>query len=370
MAAKVESEFAGEENYLRAVLKDLPNYIPGKKAPEGAYKVSSNESPFEPVGKIQEALREHLSTLNRYPDLAAVELRAALARKHLVEVHNIHVSTGASAVLNDLVRACVEMRDEVIYPWRSFEAYPIIIGAHGGKAVPVALKNDGTHDLDAMLAAITANTRLILLCSPNNPTGTIIKHEELANFLAQVPRQVSVGLDEAYIEFNQDPQAANYAELFKSFKNLAIIRTFSKVHSLAGLRLGYAIAHPRLREAMSKVSLPFGASTFAQVAALTALEEEVDEELKRRVEWIVNEREALMAKLQGLAAIANGKLAIPKSEANFIYLPLGAQTSNFVDYAFTKGLIIRGYADGARITIAEKEANLRTFEVIKGWLED
>lgn len=353
-----------ENIHVRATLESIPSYVPGKPAPADAFKVSSNESPFAPLAQIREALERELAGLNRYPDMSATRLREALAALHGVVPAQIHVSTGASAVLGDLVRALADQGDEVVFPWRSFEAYPILVQSHGAKAVPVPLNARYEHDLEAMVSCVTSRTRLILLCSPNNPTGTVLGTAELEAFLESVPDTVTVALDEAYIEFADPDVRADSASLFERFANLVRVRTFSKVHGIAGLRLGYAIAHPRLADALNKVAIPFGASSLAQVAAWAALEEPACSELERRVSWIRAERARVESALAGLD---RGCAYVP-SHGNFVYLPLGQRTAEFVEFALERGLVVRGYgADGCRITIAEEAANSRLIDVVKEW---
>lgn len=348
-----------ERVVIREILDSIPLYVPGKPAPRESFKVSSNESPFPPVPEIREAVVSMVDGLNRYPDMAVVELREALAARYGVDYTQIHVSTGASAVLGDLVRATVDQGTEVVFAWRSFEAYPIIVQSHGGVCVPVPLTADFAHDLDAMAAAVSERTRLVLLCSPNNPTGTVIGTEELRSFLERVPQTVTVVLDEAYTEF-ADPEArADSAALFLEFENLVRVRTFSKVHGIAGLRCGYAVAHPRMAEALAKVTVPFGTNSLAQVAARASWEPSARAELNRRITWIRNERDRI------LSTVRDFGWNLPASHGNFIFLPLGERSEEFVGFAAARGLIVRGYGnDGVRITVGEKEANARTIEVL------
>ena len=321
--------------------------------------MSSNESPFPPVPEIREAVLSLLDGLNLYPDMAAVQLRTALAGDYDVDFSQIHVSTGASAVLADIVRATVNQGDEVVYAWRSFEAYPIIVQAHGGVCVPVPLTDTYEHDLDAMAEAITDNTRLVLVCSPNNPTGSLIGTEVLRDFMTRVPDTVTVALDEAYTEFADADQRADSAELFAEFSNLVRVRTFSKVHGIAGLRCGYAVAHPKLAAALAKVTTPFGTNTLAQAAALAARKPSAQEEFARRIAWIRSERERV------LAAAREAGRTLPDSHGNFVYLPLGERTAEFVQFAADRGLITRGYgADGVRITVGEEAANDLTIQIL------
>lgn len=351
-----------EQNHIRPALDSIPSYVPGKPAPPDAFKVSSNESPFEPVPQIRDAVTSLVTGLNRYPDMAVLQLRAALAGDYGVDPSQIHVSTGASAVLGDLVRATVDQGDEVVFAWRSFEAYPIIVQSHGGVCVPVPLTESFEHDLDAMAGAVNERTRLVLLCSPNNPTGTAIGTEALRAFLEQIPVTVTVVLDEAYTEFADAEQRADSSALFAEFANLVRVRTFSKVHGIAGLRCGYAVAHPRLAQALAKVTVPFGANTLAQAAALAAREPAAQQELAQRIAWIKDER----ARVEDAAAA--GGWDLHASHGNFVYLPLRERTQEFVQFAADRGLIVRGYGnDGVRITIAEEAANSRAIDVMGQW---
>ncbi|MDO5645166.1 MAG: histidinol-phosphate transaminase [Dermabacter sp.] len=357
-----------ERNYIRTVLDSLPSYVPGKPAPAGAFKASSNESPFPPLPEVHDAVLAELGGLNRYPDMAVVDLRAQLGEQYGVQPSQVHVSTGASAVISDLVRATVDQGTEVVYAWRSFEAYPIIVQSHVGVGVGVPLTDAGEHDLEAMADAITDNTRLVLLCSPNNPTGCVIGTEALEAFLERVPDAVTVGLDEAYVEFADPEKRADSAALFARFDNLVRLRTFSKVHGMAGLRLGYAIAHPKLAEALAKVTVPFGSNSLAQAAARTALAEPARTKLAERVQWLRAERERVLGAVRGLELGLTGAGVIPDAQGNFIYLPLGERSGEFAARAAERGLLVRAYGnDGVRITIAEEAANDLAIALITEW---
>lgn len=350
---------------LRPSLDALPAYVPGKPAADDGtvrYKISSNESPFAPLPAVLDAVSAALPTANRYPDMAAHELRAALGAEHGVDPAQIALSTGSVAVSGDLVRALAGDGDEVIFAWRSFEAYPILAGSHGATSVAVPLTPTQEHDLEAMAAAVTERTRLILLCTPNNPTGPSLSTEQIEGFLAQVPDHVVVAIDEAYREFHDPGTVADTARVFRQHGNVVLLRTFSKLQGLAGLRIGYAVAHPRLARALSQVTVPFGASAPAQVAALTSLQPQAREELERRAAWIRSERERVMT------ALAAQGWALPASQGNFVYFPLGEQSPDFVAFAEARGLVLRGYGtDGVRATIAEREASDRLLEIAGAW---
>lgn len=352
---------------LRPTLETLPAYVPGKPAADDGimrFKVSSNESPFPPVDAVRDAVVASVDGAHRYPDAAAIALREKLGEKHGVDPSQIALSTGSVAVSGDLVRAVVGEGDEVVYAWRSFEAYPILVGSHGGVGVQVPLTEAAEHDLDAMAAAITDRTRLVVLCTPNNPTGPSLSTEQVEEFLAQVPDHVVVAIDEAYREFHDPATVLGTAGIFRRHGNVVLLRTFSKLQGLAGLRIGYAVAHPRLARALSQVTVPFGASVPAQAAALASLHPEVQEELARRAEWIRSERSRV------LAALAAQGWALPASQGNFVYFPLGKDSTAFAEFADARGLVLRAYGiEGVRATIAEQEANDLLVEIAGAWRE-
>ncbi|WP_114853595.1 histidinol-phosphate transaminase [Brachybacterium sp. YJGR34] len=352
---------------LRPGLEALPAYVAGKPAAQDGtlrYKISSNESPFPPLATVRDAVVDSLEGVHRYPDAAAYALREALGLEHGVDPSQIALSTGSVAVSGDLVRALVADGDEVVYAWRSFEAYPIVVGSHGGVAVPVPLTETFEHDLEAMAAAITERTRLVILCTPNNPTGPSLSTEQVEDFLARVPEHVVVAIDEAYREFHDPATVLGTTGIFRRHGNVVLLRTFSKLQGLAGLRIGYAVAHPRLARALGQVTVPFGASVPAQAAALASLDEGVREELGRRAEWIRSERSRV------LAALGAQGWSLPVSQGNFVYFPLGAESAEFVAFAEERGLVLRGYgADGVRATIAEQEASDLLIEIARQWRE-
>ncbi|MGO1926610.1 aminotransferase class I/II-fold pyridoxal phosphate-dependent enzyme [Brachybacterium sp. JB7] len=352
---------------VRSVLEELPAYVAGKPAAEDGsrrFKASSNESPFPPVAAVRDAAAAGLEVTNRYPDAAAHELREALGTKHGVDPSQIALSTGSVAVTGDLVRALVDQGDEVVYPWRSFEAYPILVGSHGGVSVQVPLTAELEYDLDAMAAAVTDRTRLIILCTPNNPTGASLSTAQIEAFLGAVPEDAVVAIDEAYREFHDPATVAGTAGIFRRHGNVVLLRTFSKLQGLAGLRIGYAVAHPRLARALSQVTVPFGASIPAQTAALMSLRGDVQQELDRRAVWIREERSRV------LSALAEQGWQMPSAQGNFVYFPLGEKTTEFAEFADRRGLVLRAYGtDGVRATIAEQEANDLLIEVARAWRE-
>jgi histidinol-phosphate aminotransferase len=278
-----------------------------------------------------------------------------------VPAAHISTGTGSVGVLGQIVAATCDPGDEVIYAWRSFEAYPIVVAVAGAVSVQVPLDADARHDLSAMAAAITPRTRLILICTPNNPTGPVVHHDELDAFLDTVPDDVLVVIDEAYVEFVTDDQAPNGLTTYAARPNVAILRTFSKAYGLAGLRVGYAVAHEPVAEALRKTAVPFGVSTIAQQAAIASLD--AFEELQKRVDALVGERLRVVAELRHLG------WGVPDTQANFVWLPLGADTEAFAATADKAGLVVRPFAgEGVRCTIAETDANDRLLHVARGFV--
>jgi histidinol-phosphate aminotransferase len=339
---------------LRQALEAVPAYKPGKPAGvrEGvkAYKISSNENPYPPLPSVLQVVADAATAMNRYPDMAVSELTGALAQRLGVPTEHIATGTGSVGVLAQMIAATCDPGDEVIYPWRSFEAYPVVVAIAGAVSVQVPLDARARHDLAAMAAAITSRTRLILVCTPNNPTGPVVYQDELDGFLDTVPDDILVVIDEAYLEFVTDQRATDGLATYAGRPNVAILRTFSKAYGLAGLRVGYAVAHERVAQALRKTALPFGVSTIAQRAAIASLE--VFDELAERVDALVAERERVVAELrfQGWQ--------LPETQANFVWLPLGADTVAFAAAADKAGLVVRAFpGEGARCTIAETHAN-------------
>ncbi|GHF26873.1 MULTISPECIES: histidinol-phosphate transaminase [Streptomyces] len=338
---------------LRAALDGVPTYQPGKPAATGGpagYKLSSNENPYPPLPGVLERAVEAAGSLNRYPDMACTGLMAELAERFEVPLSHLATGTGSVGVAQQLVQATSGPGDEVIFAWRSFEAYPIITQVSGATPVPVPLTEGDVHDLEAMLAAITGRTRLIFVCNPNNPTGTVVHRAELESFLDRVPSDVLVVLDEAYIEFIRDENVPNGIDLYRDRPNVCVLRTFSKAYGLAGLRVGFAIAHEPVAAALRKTAVPFGVSHVAQEAAIASLRSE--KALKERVDALVEERARVAA------ALAAQGWTVPESQANFVWLRLGDRAADFAAACDAAGVAVRPFqGDGVRVTIGETEAN-------------
>ncbi|WP_336924074.1 histidinol-phosphate transaminase [Aquipuribacter sp. SD81] len=338
---------------LRSALASLPAYRPGR-APAGtggpSYKLSSNENPYPPLPSVLDVLADAGRLVNRYPDMFATGLVHAVAERHGLAPEQVVCGTGSVGVLGQVVQATCETGDEVVFAWRSFEAYPIVVGVSGATGVRVPLDGAGRHDLDAMAAAVTDRTRLVLVCSPNNPTGPAVHEAELRRFLAAVPRDVVVVLDEAYTEFVRDPDAVTGPPLLAERPNLVVLRTFSKAYGLAALRVGYALASPTVADALRVTAVPFGVSGPAQAAALASLQAE--HELLARVEELVAERTRVRD------ALADVGWKVPDPQGNFVWLALGDRTAELVEACEAVGVTVRGFpGEGARCSIGEEAAN-------------
>lgn len=347
---------------LRSVVARIPAYVPGARTSSGdeMLKLSSNENPYPPLASVRVAIERAAGQVNRYPDMVAAGLTEALADRHGVDPAAVVAGCGSVAVLGHVIQAFCDAGDEVVHAWRSFEAYPILVGLHGAVGVPVPLTPDGRHDLVAMAAAVTERTRVVLVCSPNNPTGPAVTHTEVLALLAAVREDVLVVLDEAYVEFVRQDDAVRSREVLAAHPNVLLLRTFSKAYGLAGLRVGYAVAAPEIIRGVRTASTPFGVNHLAQVAALASLAAEP--ELLERVDAVVAERNRLLSGLR-----AQG-WPVPDSQGNFVWLPLGPRTIEVAALAAEHGLLVRPFAgEGLRVSIGEPAANDRVLELAAGW---
>jgi histidinol-phosphate aminotransferase len=333
----------------RPDLATLPSYVPGKSIP-GAIKLASNEVPAGALPSVAAAIAQAAQDIHRYPDTAATELTARLVDKLRVPAEHIAVGCGSVSLCQQLIQALCTERDEVVFPWRSFEAYPIVTQVVGAKQVRVPLTEGHALDLDAISAAITPNTRLVFVCTPNNPTGTVLRSAELNRFLDSVPSNVLVVLDEAYFEFINDPDVPNGVDIFRERGNVAVLRTFSKAYGLAGLRVGYCVAPEDVATALRKVYVPFSVNHIAQVAAIASLDAE--DELMERCREIMAERVRVRDEL------IKAGYDVPETQANFVWLPLGERTAAFNEHCLEHKVVVRAFVgDGARVTIGTPEEN-------------
>ncbi len=346
----------------RDCVSRIPAYVAGKPpAPRPGlttYKLSSNENPYPPLPGVVDAATAAAAQMNRYPDMGNTALYEALSDRLAVPTDHLVLATGSVALIYQLVQAFCEPGDEVVYAWRSFEAYPIAVTAAGARGVQVPVTADGRHDLAAMTAAITDRTKVVMVCTPNNPTGPSVTQTELDEFLAQVPARVLVVVDEAYVEFVRMSDAVDGVATVRAHENVVASRTFSKAYGLAGFRVGYAVAPAPIATALRAVSLPFGVSSVAQAAAIASLRAE--SELLERVAALVSERDRVV---KGLADVG---VVVPEPQGNFVWLAAGERTLDLAAAADDLGIVIRPFAgDGARVTIGEAEANDRVIELAR-----
>lgn len=348
---------------LRPELAGLPVYVPGKTVP-GAIKLASNETVFGPLPSVRAAIDRATDTVNRYPDNGCVQLKAALARHLGPDFAPEHVAVGCGSVslCQQLVQVTASVGDEVVFGWRSFELYPPQVRVAGAIPIQVPL-TDHTFDLYAMLAAVTDRTRLIFVCNPNNPTSTVVGPDALARFVEAVPAHILIAIDEAYVEYIRDGMRPDSLGLVRAHNNVVVLRTFSKAYGLAGLRIGYAIGHPDVITALDKVYVPFTVSSIGQAAAIASLD--AADELLARTDTVVAERARVSAELRAAG------FTLPPSQANFVWLPLGSRTQDFVEQAADARIVVRPYGtDGVRVTVAAPEENDAFLRFARRWRSD
>ncbi|KGI70252.1 histidinol-phosphate transaminase [Mycolicibacterium rufum] len=343
---------------LRPELADLPAYTPGKTVP-GAIKIASNETVDGPLPSVRAAVAAAMDGINRYPDNGYVELKERLAKHVDFAPEHISVGCGSVSLCQQLIQITSTVGDEVLFGWRSFEIYPLQVRTAGATPVQVPL-TDHTFDLDAMLAAITDRTRLIFVCNPNNPTSTVVDPQALAGFVEAVPPHIMVVLDEAYIEYIRGDLVPDSFGLVRAHSNVVVLRTFSKAYGLAGLRVGYAVADPEIVTALSKVYVPFTATSVSQAAAIASLD--AADELLERTDAVVAER------VRVTAALREAGYEVPPSQANFVWLPLPGRASAFAADAANSRIIVRPYGeDGVRVTVAAPHENDAFLTFARTW---
>lgn len=336
---------------LRPEIAALPPYRQGRPAPADGFKLSSNENPFDPLPSVRDAVAASADSINRYPDATALALRETLAARFGVTADEVLVGAGSVSLLAAFIQAAAAPGDEVVYSWRSFEAYPGLVTVAGATSVQVPNRSDHGHDLDALAAAVTDRTRVVIVCSPNNPTGEIVSQAEFEAFMAKVPAELLVLLDEAYIEFVRDETAVDGRTLIGRYPNLVILRTFSKAYGLAGLRVGYAIGPVPILDAARATITPLSVTAASTTAAIASLEPAAEAELRARVQTIAERRDRVRA-----ALLAQG-WPVPRAQGNFVWLPTGERTAEVAERLFDAGLVTRGFPpEGIRISIGEEES--------------
>jgi histidinol-phosphate aminotransferase len=330
--------------FIRPELQGMTPYAPGlrpeqvreRSGRDDVLKLSSNEYPLGPVPAAVEAMTAALSELNRYPDGACTELRKRLGMHWHVEQEVISVSNGSNELLRLLGQALLRPGDEVVHAWPSFVVYPTVARMYGAKPVAVPLTSDLRHDLPAMLAAITPATRMVVLCNPNNPTGTIYTRSEFQSFLAAVPAHVLVVIDEAYFEFADDACYPDGLAYFDCERPLAVLRTFSKIYSLAGQRVGYGFLPEPLRAAIDKVREPFNVNSVGQAGAIASLA--VQQEIVRRKHENREQKTYLYSCFDRLG------IGYVPSQANFVWMKTERPVEVF-EALLQEGIIVRDFGN-------------------------
>lgn len=357
------AEISADISLVRADLERLPAYVPGRR-PEKSNNTSiarlaSNESPFAPLPSVQRALEAELSGANRYPDMGCAGVIADLAAHLEVDPARIAVGNGSSSLIRDLVTAVAGPDDEVLFATPSFPYYGNAAIIAGADPVRVVLNEAYGHDLDAMAQAITAQTRVVFVCNPNNPTGARLSRAAIAAFIAQVPERVLIVVDEAYIEFC--PEGTDSLPLVAAYSNVAVLRTFSKAFGLAGLRVGYLVGPTDVVSFVRRVTVPFTVNTFAQVAARASLETGAQAELQARVRDLVEQRDELTARIHVLT------IPIVESHANFVFLPLGERSAAFAATCEAHGVYVRAVGGGVRVSIGNAVENAQFLAAAEEW---
>jgi histidinol-phosphate aminotransferase len=344
---------------IREALGTLPAYAPGRTVP-GAIKLASNELSFPTLPAVADAIADAASDdsptsiagINRYPDNGAAKLLDALARHTGAPVSRLIAGCGSVALCQQIVQAVAGEGDQVLFGWRSFEAYPIVTRITGAQPIQVPVTAGHALDLDAMADAVTPTTRLIFVCTPNNPTGTTVTTGDLEGFLDRVPDDVLVVVDEAYREFDTAAESPDGAEVAQRRPNVLALRTLSKAYGLAGLRVGYAVGDESVIEALRKVAIPFAQNSLAQAAAIAALG--AGDQLRPRWQQVIAERARVTEALR-----ASG-FEVPTSQANFVWLPLQDRSAGFAAHCEANKVIVRSFSHaggGVRVTIGSPEEN-------------
>lgn len=348
-------------------IRELAPYQPGKPMEElerelgieSSIKLASNENPIGPSPKAVAALRACVDGVNRYPDGACFALRTRLAVKLSVAENQLVFGCGADEILELLVKTFLAPGDEVVMPWPSFAMYPIVVQGMGGKVVQVPLRADFSHDLDAMRDAISERTKIVFVCNPNNPTGTSIGAEEFGRFVQNLPDSVVLAVDEAYYEFVRRADFPRSFDLFNERPETLVLRTFSKIYGLAGVRIGYGVGHPELIGYLERSRHPFNVNRMAEAAALAALDD--DEHVRKTLELNANGIDYLTRELEALG------LEVVPTDTNFLLVRLGA---NAYDELLKCGVIVRpmqgfGLPDHVRISIGLPEENERLVKTLR-----
>lgn len=348
---------------LSQALRTLPGYEPS----EGVYSfppprpLSANESAYAPLPGIAEAVTRACRSANRYPDPGCRTLTRALAAAHGMPEEQFVVGAGSVALLQLLFQAISEPGAEAVYAWPSFELYPVLAQLAGVSSIPVPLVAGG-HDLNLMADRVTSRTRLVVICNPNNPTGTVVSGEDLDRFLSRIPSTCLVVFDEAYYEFVRDRGIRSGLGFCQTHPNVVVLRTFSKAYGLAGLRVGYLVAAPGVVAELRKGVLPYSVSDIAQAAAVAALG--LEEQISQRVGATVLERARVGD------ALCRAGWELPESQANFLWLPLREQAASFAQWCTARGIVVRMFPGlGVRVTVGSAADNDVFLSAASAWRE-
>ncbi|WP_275411753.1 histidinol-phosphate transaminase [Sphaerisporangium siamense] len=339
----------------RSTLRDVSAYRDKESSnAEGGsditFDLSSNELVLSPLPTVLAAIEEGLPRLARYPDPTARDLTRAIAGHLCVSADEVAVGPGSAGVLQQILLALCGRGDEVVYAWPGFDAYPLLVAISGATSVHVPLTVSGGHDLDEIRTRVNARTRVVILCSPHNPTGVVIDHGELCGFLRSLPDHVVAVIDEAYVEFHRNSDPAGMPKVLREHSNAVVLRTFSKAHGLAGLRVGYAAGPREVVATVRKTAIPFGVTRFAEQAAMLSLRSE--DELRERMAAVTAARDELTADLVDMG------LPVLPSRANFVWLPLASAAESFARAAATAGVKVRACpGHGVRISVGDAEAH-------------
>jgi histidinol-phosphate aminotransferase len=349
--------------FFRRALADIVPYEPGKPVEEvqrelgleRVVKLASNEGPFGPFPKAVEALERSEKELNRYPDGGAYRLRAALAERHGVRFEEIAIGSGADGLIDGISQAVLDEGDQVVHGWPSFPSYSIYGAKAGGESWHVPLRDD-RYDLEALLAAITDRTKLVYICNPNNPTGTMNTRAELDDYFARVPEHVLTVLDQAYLEYIEEPEYPDGIEDFKAGQRVIVLRTFSKIYGLAGLRVGYGVGPEELVTELGKTRRAFDITTPAQEAALASLDDAAEIERRRKL------NAEGRAELEQIIRDAGYRIAQP-AVANFVFVDLGEDAGPWFEALLREGVIVRplagfGAPNAIRITVGTSDEHV------------
>lgn len=314
------------------------------------FDLSSNELALPPLPAVLAAARNGLSRIARYPDPAVRSLTEEISHHLGVAAEEVAVGPGSAGVLQQILLALCGEGDEVVYAWPGFDAYPLLVAMCGATGVQIPLTASGHHDLGAIRSRVCARTRAVILCSPHNPTGTVIDQIELRDFLGSLPDHVVTVLDEAYVEFDAGDDRGDLPDAVRAHGNTVVLRTFSKAYGLAGLRVGYAAGPQRVMTTVRKTALPFGVTHFAEQAAILSLHSRA--ELRRRLDAVAASRDELTSALRELG------LPVLASRANFVWLPLRSASESFTRAAAAAGVKTRACpGHGVRISVGEPEAH-------------